>query len=657
MANYWLPQEGPQLLAATCPVDEIFYDGERGGGKGQPHDAEIVTPFGITTMGDLKVGARIAAPDGGEQTVTEIFDRGEQDVYRVEVTGGATIETDDDHIWSVLAGGERRLMPMRQLKSLFHARNLFVEARVSDEGRLRVLQIESIEYIGRKETRCIKVSNPNGLYLTNGFVVTHNSDTLLGRHVLGALRHESKWNGLIVRRKYKDLIGLRKRIDELIALGLPAKRVGGEEQLNFLRFDNGATVMLAAIHHPKMLDDFQGQAFTEVSIDEAPTLPFLAVALDKLKGTLRSVHGIKCTLFLTGNPGGAASSVIKALFIDPVPPWQVNKVKYKGVDGKNYEVTRVFIPSALADNRILQQNDPNYGKKLASIDDPLLKRAWSGDWSVTIGQAFHFTTQYHVVEPIWPVPEHAPIYMTFDYGYGAPFSVQWWWVDGDNRLYHFAEWYGWDNFPNRGLRLTDQQIAEGIIKREERLVQEGKIATRMGITRLAGPDCWNKKPDYLGGGQGPSTFEEFAKYGLILTPGDPKRELKIRQFRNRLLVPANYDKDNPKTWPMLVVYNTCRQFIRTIPSLVVDELTGEYLEEYQEDHAFDSAAHVCMARPTGVPDSILMEEARKRKQEEKLRQLDAPSRAATEELHYIEEQLKAGLDPSLDGMYGSAIPM
>lgn len=36
-------------------------------------------------------------------------------------------------------------------------------------------RIVSIEYVGKKEMQCIEVSNKDGLFLTNNFVVTHNS--------------------------------------------------------------------------------------------------------------------------------------------------------------------------------------------------------------------------------------------------------------------------------------------------------------------------------------------------------------------------------------------------------------------------------------------------------------------------------------------------
>ncbi|HBF43956.1 MAG TPA: Terminase-like family protein, partial [Desulfobacteraceae bacterium] len=66
-----------------------------------------------------------------------------------------------------------------------------------------------------------------------------------------------------------------------------------------------------------------------------------------------------------------------------------------------------------------------------------------------IGQAFPFNYARHVIKPI-PIPQYAPIYMTFDWGYAKPFSFGWWWLDADNRLYRFAEWYGWNKTPDEG---------------------------------------------------------------------------------------------------------------------------------------------------------------------------------------------------------------
>ena len=474
------------------------------------------------------------------------------------------------------------------------------------------------------------------------------SDAAIGRQIRGATKHGLAWNGLMLRRKYKDLGELKRRFDELILKGMPAERRGGDQQTNFVEFTSGpakgAKITLTAIQRPDQIDDWLGHQFTEVSIEEAPQFSFLPLLMDKIKGSIRSPHGVQCHLFMTGNPGGPGAGTVKLLFIDPISWGQVNRIVD---DDSGLVTTRVYIHSKLEDNQILVQGDPNYKRRLMSIQDPVLRAAWvEGRWDIYIGQAFHFSTSHHVIptaDEIWPIPEHVPIYMTFDWGFGAPFSIMWWWVDDENRVYGFAEWYGWDGkMPNKGARLTDPEIAIGILQREKALGILGRK-----IIRLSGRDCFNRKPNYMGGGQGPSTADEFKTFanreevkrefgtgpnGLVdlnLIPGDPSRQLKIRQFRNRLLIPPDGGR------PMLMVYEACRHFIRTIPSLCLDEVNIEDLEDHQEDHVYDSSAHVCMARPLSGDIDDFQHIVMMQKKTEQIKQLDSASRAASKELHII----------------------
>jgi len=267
---------------------------------------------------------------------------------------------------------------------------------------------------------------PRGLHLLwwcSRWRVTGKSDCLLGRQMAGAERYGSKWNGLILRRKYKDFLEIRRRIDEFIGMGLPAERVGGDQQTNHVRFKNGAQWTLAAIQQSQQLDDFIGMSFSEISIDECGTFPFFTAMVNRLKGSLRSSAGIPCRMFGTGNPGGPGHSQVKGYFRlgteynqPPTVPFEVN--------GE----TRVFIPAKLVDNPMLDKRDPNYRKRMYSITDPMLRAAWlDGNWDVYIGQAFNFSRELgHIIDPIWPIPEGVPLFMSFDWGFGAPFSVGWW---------------------------------------------------------------------------------------------------------------------------------------------------------------------------------------------------------------------------------------
>jgi len=453
------------------------------------------------------------------------------------------------------------------------------------------------------------------------------SDCLLGRQLRGAELYKGHWNGLLLRRKYKEFQEMRRRIDILIQDGLPAERIGGDQQTNYLRFNNGAQAILTAIDRLERVGDHVGQQYTEISIDECTTFPFFTKMVDKLKGSCRSPYGVPCHMFGTGNPGGPGHNEVKEYFKlgtgSGVEPKTIMTHELEG----GFQETRIFIPSFLKDNRILCDNDPLYVARLLSIKDPALKKAWiNGDWDVFIGQAFNLTREYHIIPPV-PVPDYAPIYMTFDWGFGAPFAIGWWWVDADNRVYRFAEWYGWNGTPNEGLRLEDSLIAEGILEKEKALGINDRE-----IVRLAGNDCFNKKPDYKGGGQGPSTAEVFRGKGVELRPSDALRILKIRQFRERLIIPKD-------SMPMMMIYDTCKEFIRTIPALCVDDVNPEDIDTQQEDHIYDEACHICMARPLSLVPSEVQSVEHAKKVAATRAKLGSTSQAAWSELDELRKEL------------------
>ena len=349
-------------------------------------------------------------------------------------------------------------------------------------------------------------------------------------------------------------------------------------------FQNGSILSFCGCPREADVFAYQGAEIHLLLIDELTH--FTEFMYDYLRGRLRctldvppelrhKIPGIVCA----SNPGGVGHAFVKSRFVDFSPPL----VPKRAPDAEG-GMLRCHIPGRLADNPILLARDPGYAKRLDALPEPYRTAYRDGNWDVFMGQAFAFSRRLHVIAPR-PVPDHVPLFMTFDWGYGAPFSIGWWWVDGEGRLFRFTEWYGCTGTPNQGLRLTDSVIAAGILEREKRHGIAGRP-----VTRLAGPDCFAKKPDYRGGGQGPSTAEVFAASGVYLAPGDPSRTAKIRQFHERL----RPREDGP---PMLQVYDVCEHFIRTIPLLVTDRRNVEDIDTTGEDHIYDEACHVCMARP------------------------------------------------------------
>lgn len=298
----------------------------------------------------------------------------------------------------------------------------------------------------------------------------------------------------------------------------------------------------------------------------------------------------ECPFLGATNPGGIGHNFTKALWMDQNFPIEfIKPVDYRGMFA--------YVPSKAEDNPYL---DAAYWQMLGTLPPHLRGAFKDGSWDVFVGQAFQeWSRNHHVIEPV-PVPKGVPLYMTFDWGFGKPFSIGWWWIDSDGRKYRFNEWYGWNGTPDQGLRLPDTEIGSGIIKKERSMgfdVLDGGIFNP-SIKRICDPTCFNKKPDYKGGGQGMSTAEVFLNMGLNMMPGDPSRVLKWRQFHEHLRVPRD-ENDDVSGVPMVQVYSNCHHFIRTVPALITDPNNIEDVDTSGEDHCGDEAALLFMARPIG----------------------------------------------------------
>ena len=97
----YVDQNGGQEDMLSADVDILIGGGSRGGGKGEPYSAPIITPFGIRRMGDLKVGSIITDIHGGMQRVIKITELGKRKVFRLHFSDGTFVDCTDDHIWKI----------------------------------------------------------------------------------------------------------------------------------------------------------------------------------------------------------------------------------------------------------------------------------------------------------------------------------------------------------------------------------------------------------------------------------------------------------------------------------------------------------------------------------------------------------------------------
>ena len=83
---------------------QIFIVKEPGFGKGTCYSTPIPTPTknGFTKMGDLQIGDYVFGHDGKPTQIIDIFELGEQDVYKLTFNDGRTSLCTKEHLWDVI---------------------------------------------------------------------------------------------------------------------------------------------------------------------------------------------------------------------------------------------------------------------------------------------------------------------------------------------------------------------------------------------------------------------------------------------------------------------------------------------------------------------------------------------------------------------------
>lgn len=424
------------------------------------------------------------------------------------------------------------------------------------------------------------------------------TDGILGKFAIKDALYGKRFNAVFFRKEMPqqdDLIERAKSIYE------PLGAIWHEQKKSFA-MPAGGKVRFRPLESISDAEKYQGQNLTDAAVEEAGNYPASA-PIDRLFGCLRSAHGVPAQLMLTANPGGPGHGWIKNRYIDPAP-LGMKILTRKLPNGRDHRY--IFIPAKLRDNRILSTQDPDYETRLYLVGSAQLVKAWlDGDWSAIEGAFFpEFDTAQHVVEPI-SLPRRWLRFRAIDWGSARPFCALWIAVsDGDLRdepygdvprgtnpfifpkgaLVCYREWYGVKTNPNGyepnvGIKLTAEQLAEGILSREN------KGETTYGVI-----DPSAKAED-----GGPSIDERMGLKGVYSQAADNRRIAKMGaiggwdQVRQRLL-----GEDGR---PMLYIFSTCTHLIRTLPIMQHDEKNPEDMDSDGEDHAVDALRYGCMSRP------------------------------------------------------------
>lgn len=436
----------------------------------------------------------------------------------------------------------------------------------------------------------------------------------------GGKSHSIRWDAVAfcLRNPGLDAYLFRRTLGELednhirkMQAEIPSILGKYNETRKRFEFYNGAGLNFCYCEKEADVLRYQGAEIHWLGVDEAAhlteyQLTYLRsrVRLGSWKPTDKLDIELLPRIVYASNPGGPGHQFLKSTFIDPAPPLtyffdsSMADVKTGSMGWKS-----VFIPARMTDNLYL---DKSYAGQFRALAPELARALTEGDWDAVVGAALHnLSRDRHQLRQFTP-PRHWTRFMSIDWGTARPFSVGWYCVsDGATlaakdgwpernlpagALIRYAEWYGSDGRSNRGLRLSSDQVALGILKREKER-NEPDIAYRIGDHQM-----WAQH-------DGPSQRERM----FTATEG----RINLRKSRKDLK--ANYAEiiarlaGNPKfsetgeTWePMFFITANCTEWWRTVPTLVIkqDEPDPDKgPSSGQENHCYDETQYALASRP------------------------------------------------------------
>jgi len=418
------------------------------------------------------------------------------------------------------------------------------------------------------------------------------TDGVLGKWAAKEAIYGAAFNAIMFRRttvSSEDAIERSRQIYSQLG------GVFNESKLTW-RMPNGGRVSFRYLDGVADADEWQGRNVTDAWIEEAGQYPD-PTPIDRLFGVLRSASGVPVQMVMTANPGGPGQQWLRERFgLHPFPKRPVVRM----AQINEGQIEAAVIPSRITDNVALLEADPAYLDRLKLVGSSALVRAWlDGDWSAIEGAFFaEWDEKKHVIEP-FAIPRDWARFRSMDWGFAAPFSVGWWAIAADTiirpgliiprgALVRYREWYGASG-PNKGLRLTAEEVAAGILDRD---------AGDKFSYSVADPAMFSEDG-------GPSIAERMLSAGVTFRPADNARVGREGhvggwdQMRSRL---RGIDGV-----PMVFCFSTCTASIRTIPTLQHDHAKAEDLDTEAEDHAADEWRYGLMSRPWQPPQTTAVE--------------------------------------------------
>lgn len=363
-------------------------------------------------------------------------------------------------------------------------------------------------------------------------------------------------------------------------------------------FTNGSVIVLGHLQYDESVVNYQGTEWQLICWDELTqfTEYQYTYMLSRLRASGRVLDrmnelGLRPRMIAAANPGGIGHAWVKARWIDLAPAGTLFAVE----DDDGHLTTRVFISAKVADNPHV---DTGYLRRLNQLDPDTRRALREGDWDAYTGQRFSgWRVDTHVITPEQAAQLMPPVggirTVGVDYGMDAPFAAHWMWLGPDGLVVIYRELYEAD--------LTPNEQAKAILAAEA----PGERDSGRPIPVALDPSTWARNAHTK-----PALNPKLA---VDVPPPGSIAHSYWRVFGGQL-VKANNDRlagvalvaDKLRVrrdgMPRLLVVDTCRNLIRTLPALIRDPRRPEDVNTDGEDHAYDAMRYGLMELSGRRPD-------------------------------------------------------
>lgn len=321
--------------------------------------------------------------------------------------------------------------------------------------------IVSIEPTIIDECACIAVDNPNGLYVTDDFIVTHNTRLLVEL----AKDYMLDYPGCKIMVGRKDFKDLRTTTMEQFDMHVPPQLIVGRnnaEHWRDIRLPEWPPGVSSRVEF-RELKDFLGIASEEwqaAFVDEAAEVPKKTALMLLLRLRRNLPDAVMQTRKSKAYPDGKPPKFLMVCASNPWPGWFESWFVKREMDEdlmRAYNGTLHFVQALPGDNPFLPKD---YAQRMLASNMPQdwVNRMLLGKWDAFVGQVYpQFSPFIHEWRAPAPAPENVKrILGGLDFGGQNPHShfsagmVAL--LTNSNRLIRVAE------FEDRGPGIVERQL-------------------------------------------------------------------------------------------------------------------------------------------------------------------------------------------------------